>query len=192
MVGLLFALLVAGCAGSLVVTTQYGPVRGAVRNGVAQAWLNVPFASAPRFQPPVPPQPWTAVRDATVFGVGCPQDCFVYPQTCPKTTAEDCLQLNVFAPLAGATNATPLLPVVLYIPGGDFVQGTAANEQFDASAWANASQLVIVTTNYRLGALGFAQIGTQVAPNIGMQDQQSAMAWVGRNIAAFGGDPKRV
>jgi para-nitrobenzyl esterase len=185
----LLALLLALCGASLVVTTEYGPVRGALRNGAALAWLNVPFASAPRFLPPVPPAPWSEVRDATTFGVGCPQVCLLYRQTCPAKTAEDCLQLNVFAP--AVVESVPL-PVVLYIPGGDFVQGTAANEQFDASVWANASQVVIVTINYRIGALGFAQFVTQVAPNIGMQDQRFAMAWIGRNIAAFGGDPKRM
>ncbi len=128
MQGGLFALvLVAVGAGSLVVTTEYGPVRGAVRNGVALAWLNVPFASAPRFQPPAPPLTWTpVVRDASVFGVGCPQDCFVYPQTCPRTTSEDCLQLNVFAPGAVAEGSGPL-PVLLYLPGGDYVQGLGSN-----------------------------------------------------------------
>ncbi len=187
----LLVLLLSACSAidSLVVDTKYGEVRGSARNG-ARVFLNVPFASAGRFQMPQPPAPWSDVRDATKFGPGCPQLCFLHSFTCPSSMSEDCLQLNVYAPLS--SDSSSALPVILYLPGGDFFLGTAASAQFDAATWANASQVVIVTANYRLGALGLVQVGNEIPANLGMEDQRMAMRWVAANVAAFGGNGSRM
>ena len=108
--------------------------------------------------------------------------------------AEDCLSLNVWAPKE-AINGARALPVMLFIHGGAFVQGFGSSALYDGSAIA-ARGAVVVTFNYRLGALGFLSANAldsgAIGGNFGLMDQQAAMGWVQRNIALFGGDPKRV
>jgi len=175
-------------------------MRGVEGAGV-RAFLGVPFARPPvgelRWRAPRPVQAWNGVRDATRIGSDCTQAIgrkailgggggFV-------VGSEDCLYLNIYAPAAKAAEARP---VMVYIPGGAFTVGSGAN--YDPSRLAADQGRVVVTLNYRLGALGwlahpqFQAEGEGFGGNFGLMDQQAALQWVHRNIAAFGGDPSDV
>jgi para-nitrobenzyl esterase len=194
-------LLATGCgratppADPAVVATESGPVRGSTAPGV-RIFQGIPYAGAPdgplRWQPPVAPAPWTAVRDATKPGLRCIQDVRVDPDY-GLATSEDCLNLSVWTP-SGATPDSPR-PVMVWIHGGGFLNGSS---DIYKSGWlATRGDIVVVTINYRLGAMGFlahpalaAQDGDR--GNYGLADQQAALRWVRDNIAAFGGDPAKV
>ncbi|HEY9219657.1 MAG TPA: carboxylesterase family protein, partial [Phenylobacterium sp.] len=149
-----------------------------------------------RWAPPQRPVAWQGVRQATENGPSCPQR--MLPGNTPNgggangTTSEDCLQLNVFAPL----NAKKA-PVMVWIHGGAFTLGSGW--VYDGSNFARDG-VVLVSINYRLGALGFLahpSLTKAAAPdaplgNYGLMDQIAALEWVQRNIAAFGGDPNNV
>src|SRR5262245_30829179 len=186
----------SAAAGSPVVATDKGPVRG-VATGEVQAFLGIPYAAAPigdlRWRPPQEHAAWQGVRDASELGAHCPQLASPYGR---PSTSEDCLFLNVFAP--GKTNQgrPHLLPVMFWIHGGGLVLGLS--DGYDPAKLV-AQDVVVVTINYRLGELGFlahpalaAESPTGAAGNYGLMDQQAAMRWVQRNIRAFGGDPDNV
>ncbi len=101
--------------------------------------------------------------------------------------SEDCLQLNVFVP----NNATGKLPVAVFLPGGNFRQGAASTLLYDSRYWVAATPFVMVTVNYRLGALGWL-VQDGLPRNLGIQDQRLALQWVADNIGAFGGDAEQV
>jgi para-nitrobenzyl esterase len=172
-----------------VVTTLSGPVVGTLR-GEVRTFAGIPYAAPPvgplRFAAPAAPVPWTAPRDATHPGALCPQLVPLPPKT---RVAEDCLNLNVTAPVRGSG-----LPVLVFLHGGGFMHGGRAN--LDGAALA-AHGIVVVTINYRLGILGWLahpalDDGDGNTGNYGLEDQQAALRWVKSNIAAFGGDPARV
>ncbi|GGV12763.1 carboxylic ester hydrolase [Actinomadura cremea] len=176
-----------------VVRTQHGRVRGITRDGVT-AFLGVPYAAPPfgpnRFRAPRPPEPWDGVRDATEYGPTAPKPGYAGPFRTllpdPEIPGEDCLNLNVWTPEPGATG----LPVMVWIHGGAFVNGSGAVPTYDGRNFARDG-VVCVTINYRLGVEGFASLPG--APlNRGLRDQIAALEWVRDNIAAFGGDPGRV
>jgi para-nitrobenzyl esterase len=159
----------------------------------------VPYASPPvgqrRWARPEPPVPWPGTRTATRPGPRCPQG--VPPPAAPGTvaeepdpgTAEDCLTLAVTAP--AGTGAGAGLPVLVWLHGGGFAAG--AGSDYDPRQLAVEGGLVVVTVNYRLGALGFLGLpGLADGGAFGLLDQQEALRWVRRNIAAFGGDPANV
>ncbi|WP_277315285.1 carboxylesterase family protein [Sphingomonas sp. AOB5] len=188
----------AADAAPLVTLTQ-GRLAGVGSNGV-ERFLDIPFAEAPvgnlRWRAPRPPRGWAGIRDASKLGPACPQP--VRPAIVAGGIAdhqsEDCLQLNVWRP-AGARK----LPVMLWLHGGANVIGSGTFPAFDGTALARQG-VVVVTINYRLGALGYfahpaviaaAPRGEAVA-NYGLMDQLAALRWVQRNIAAFGGDPHQV
>lgn len=186
------ALATQAHAQAPVATTQYGPVQGA-RVGAVNEWLGIPYAAPPvgnlRWYPPQPPAPFTGTFQATQFGSSCPQGTSQFGR---PSTSEDCLFLNVYVP-AGATAASRL-PVMVWIHGGAFITGEGAD--YDGSPLASQGNVVVVTINYRLGLLGFlahAALATLdpngSSGNYGFQDQQAAIGWVKRNIAAFGGNP---
>jgi para-nitrobenzyl esterase len=108
--------------------------------------------------------------------------------------AEDCLTLNVWTP----TGSTSGLPVMMWVYGGAFLTGGTAISTYDASRVCAEQEVVVVSANYRLGALGFLWLGDHggdeagAVPNAGLLDQLAAMQWVGRNVSAFGGDPTRL
>jgi para-nitrobenzyl esterase len=206
-VGVAAAVLVAGAgaagaspasgAASPVVRTDGGLVRGASAAGV-NSFLGLPYAAPPtgnlRWRPPQPASAWTGVRPATQFGPSCPQ---AQPQSAnpflpPGTISEDCLYLNVYTPAAHPGGNRPVL---VWIHGGGLVQDGGRN--YDGTKLA-AAGAVVVTINYRLGALGFlahpalASRPGGPAGNYGLMDQQAALRWVQRNIAQFGGDPRNV
>lgn len=165
-------------------------------------FAGIPYAAAPvgarRFAAPAPPEPWVGVRDAGGPGRAAPQ----YPPRRPgplgswlcarRFRSEDCLFLNVDTP---ALDGAPR-PVVVWIHGGSFTTGTGS--YYDASQLARDGEVVVVTINYRLGGLGFVDLGgalggePRIASNLGIRDQIAALQWVRENIAAFGGDPGRV
>lgn len=185
------AALLSGCAAPApadpaVVATTAGPVRGQTADGY-RLFQGIPYAAAQRWQPPAAPPPWQAVRDATRPGLRCIQDTRVDPDF-GLPTGEDCLNLSVWTPSgAGARR-----PVMVWIHGGGFLNGSS--DLYHSQWLATRGDMVVVTVNYRLGALGFLA-HPALAPdpgNYGLADQQAALRWVRGNIAGFGGDPDRV
>jgi para-nitrobenzyl esterase len=197
-------LLTAGTGGAVasasgganpIVRIGDGLVRGAGVAGV-YSFLGLPYAAPPtgnlRWRPPQPAPSWSGVRDATQFGASCPQAQARNPFLPPGTISEDCLYLNVYTPTPRSGRDRPVL---VWIHGGGLVQDGARN--YDGTKLA-AAGAVVVTINYRLGALGFlahpalASRPGGAAGNYGLMDQQAALRWVQRNIARFGGDPHNV
>ncbi|BBY62938.1 carboxylic ester hydrolase [Mycolicibacterium helvum] len=183
-----------GQPGPAVVQTATGAVRGVVAPGY-RVFDGIPYAAAPvgplRWQPPQPAAPWPGVRDATKPGLRCIQDTSVDPDY-GRPTGEDCLNLNVWTP-DGASRSSQK-PVMVWIHGGGFLNGSA--DIYDARWMATQGDIVVVTVNYRLGALGFLA-HPALSPdgnigNYGLADQQAALRWVRDNIAEFGGDPTKV
>ena len=176
-----------------------GRIRGADEGGVTR-FLGVPYAAAPfgehRMAPPQPVEPWDGVRDATAYGPTCPKGDYPpqYQPLLPEQVipGEECLNLNVWTPSRRSRRAG--LPVLVWIHGGSFMNGSGSVLEYDGTAFARDG-VVCVTINYRLAAEGFLsprptpQAGTA---NLGLQDQVAALKWVQDNIAAFGGDPARV
>jgi para-nitrobenzyl esterase len=177
------------------VSVESGRLRGSARSG-HQAFLGVPFARAPldglRFAPPEPAVSWSGVRDAVAYGASAPQAQRV-AMMAPGPYSEDCLFLNVFTPRADRGRR----PVLVWIHGGGFVVGSASQPIYDGGPLAERGDVVVVTLNYRLGALGYLYVAGSdpaqpVASNAGQLDQTAALRWVRDNIATFGGDPEQV
>ena len=112
--------------------------------------------------------PWNGTLDATKFGPGCPQLCNLPPHTCPQTQSEDCLTLNIYTP---PNITSDLLPVVFYIPGGRFEQGASDTYLYDGR-YIVQHNVILVTTNYRLGALGFLYLEGEANGSFGIGDQR--------------------
>ena len=181
------------CAGGdpAVVCTADGPVRGSLEGG-SLAVRGIPYAAPPvgpnRWQPPGAPAAWSGTRDGTRFGNVCPQ--LAGPDVVGD---EDCLTVNVWTPRPAP--ATPLPVMVFFTGGGNHGfsgqgAGVFGGVKYDGKRLAPEG-VVFVSFNYRLGALGFLTTGT-LAGNYGSLDQIAMLQWLQRNIAAFGGDPKRV
>jgi len=178
-----------------VVQLRDGAVRGRVDSGVA-AFLGIPYAAPPfgphRMLPPQPVPAWAGERDATSFGPTVPKGDYP-PQYAPLfpevvIPGEDCLNLNVWTPDPGSGAGG--LPVLVWIHGGSFMNGSGSVGAYDGAAFARDG-VVCVTINYRLAAEGFLFLGDGIA-NLGLLDQLAALRWVQENIAAFGGDAGRV
>jgi para-nitrobenzyl esterase len=175
-----------------VVQTEYGAVRGRAQAGVS-SFLGIPYAAPPfgvnRMRPPRPVKPWTGERDATAYGPTAPKGDYPPPYVplFPEVVipGEDCLNLNVWTPGPDATG----LPVLVWIHGGSFMNGSGSVAEYDGAAFARDG-VVCVTINYRLAAEGFLSLDG--VANLGLLDQLAALRWVQDNIAAFGGDPARV
>ena len=180
------------------VTVEAGKLDGRVMDGV-QAFRGIPYVAAPvgplRWRPPQPAPAWSGVRDATQFGndgLQHPLPKFIDPGS-GQPESEDCLYANVWAPADGARH-----PVMVWIHGGGFTIGSGAMAVSDGAARARQG-VVVVTLNYRLGRFGFfahpaltADRPDEPTGNYALMDQIAALAWVKRNIAAFGGDPGNV
>ncbi|WP_207669850.1 carboxylesterase/lipase family protein [Thermaerobacter sp. FW80] len=187
-------------APAVVVETRYGAVRGR-KEGAVCVWKGIPFARPPvgelRFRPPEPPQPWSGVRDATRFGPASvqPDDRLISNLTGGATLPqdEDCLYLNIWSPSPEGRR-----PVMVWIHGGAYLTGAGSIPWYDGTSFAREGGVVLVTVNYRLGALGFLYLEEAFGPdfagsgNLGILDQIAALRWVKENIAAFGGDPDQV
>lgn len=168
-----------------IAMTALGDVRG-TRRGEVAVFKGIPFATAPRFAAPKHAERWDAVRDATVYGPQCPQVFGPLEQVLGGSSlpmAEQCLFLNVVTPACDGGRR----PVLVWVHGGAFVTGTGSMPWYEGSSLARRGDVVVVTINYRIGALGFTGPG-----NEGILDQLAALEWVHRNIAAFGGDPANV
>jgi para-nitrobenzyl esterase len=181
-----------------IVETKYGKLRGQVEEGLC-VFRGVPYAQAPvgdlRFRPPQPPLPWSGVRDAAAFGPMAPQGGSSLALLGADTgMAEDCLTLNLWTP--GLDR--PRRPVMVWIHGGAFSSGTGASQLYDGASLARRGDVVVVTLNYRLGALGFLchpelrDDETGACGNWGLLDQLAALEWIADHIAQFGGDPANV
>src|SRR5262245_16917145 len=178
-----------------VVQTEGGAVRGAEIDG-GFVFRGLPYAAPPtgslRWQAPQPAPAWDEVRDATEFAPSCPQQAGLFAP--PGPLDEDCLYLNVYTSGLGDAGASGR-PVLVWIHGGGLAVDAARN--YDPTSLA-AEGTVVVTVNYRLGALGFLShpaLASQPdgpSGNYGLMDQQAALRWVQRNIGEFGGDPDNV
>jgi para-nitrobenzyl esterase len=182
----------------VVVKTMFGPVKGEREKSVF-VFRGIRFAAPPvgplRFRPPVPPSAWTEVRSALDFAPACPQLVEIDPtENNNSVMAEDCLAVNVWTPGADIKKR----PVMVWIHGGGFIEGSARNTWYDGAKLAGFGDVVVVTLQYRMGALGFLDVsdlgGQDFAQsgNVGLLDQTAALKWVKENIAAFGGDPNNV
>jgi len=191
-----------------VVRTSSGPVSGIRPDAVGGVdgrcivrFLGIPFAAPPvgtaRWRRPEPPEPWAAVRPCTDFGPVSPQnpsplETMLGVGTRPMS--EDCLSLNVWTPACDDQGRA----VLVWVHGGGFAAGTGSVAWYDGSRLATVGDVVVVTVNYRLGALGWLHLehllGAEFAGsgNLGLLDQMAALGWVRDNIAGFGGDPGRV
>ncbi|BBX16481.1 carboxylesterase [Mycolicibacterium duvalii] len=183
-----------------VVDTTHGPVRG-VDDGTVQVWKGIRYAAAPvgdlRWRAPQPPARWTEPVDASRVSPVCPQPTDAQlPIDLGAPQGEDFLTLNVWAPPGTAAGADK--PVMVWVHGGAYVLGAASQPLYHGRRLAVDGDVVVVTVNYRLGALGFLELATvgadseRFSTNIGVRDVLAALQWVRDNIAAFGGDPGRV
>ncbi|MGH8209421.1 MAG: carboxylesterase/lipase family protein [Steroidobacteraceae bacterium] len=201
-----------------VVRTTNGPVRGLTSDGV-QTFKGIRYGAPPigplRFMPPQLPEPWTDVIDARDFGnpaiqvsmpfVGKPGTeteaakalktiSSMFLERDKKPVSEDCLFLNLWTPSAESGKR----PVMVWLHGGGFETGSGALNLYDGSNLARKSDIVLVTVNHRLNALGFLYLGDLMGPgytksgNAGMLDLVLMLQWVRDNIGAFGGDPTNV
>jgi carboxylesterase type B len=178
---------------SPVVHTDKGAIQGVTKAGV-DSYLGVRYARAPvrrlRWEPPQPATAWTGVLPTTSYGSRCPQ---TPSPNGPLSLTEDCLFLNVQRPTG--TVLGDALPVYVFIHGGGLTNGSAS--QHDGTSIVQQTGVIVVTINYRLGVLGWIGLPALTAAqgasgNYGLMDQLAALGWVHRNIAAFGGDSRRV
>jgi para-nitrobenzyl esterase len=181
-----------------LITTVAGRVRGVEENGV-WTFKGIPYAGDPsgplRWRPPAPAPSWHGVREADHFGLISPQPPPVPGMSIPgdpMESGEDCLSLNVWTPsTAGGSR-----PVLVWVHGGSFMSGSGASLLYRGDRLSRLGGVVVVTINYRLGALGFVAHSQLAAEggfgNWGMLDQLAALRWVQENISEFGGDPGNV
>ncbi len=182
-----------------VVMTEQGQVVGTV-TPTLRKFLGIPYAAPPvgdlRWTPPQAHAPWDTPLDATQFRSHCPQVASVFGAA---SVSEDCLFLNIFTPNEEATekNGPHGSPVMVWIHGGALTVGES--DDYIPTKLVQQGHVIVVTINYRLGALGFlahpalsAESPDHISGNYGLMDQQFALNWLQRNIAAFGGDPRNV
>ena len=184
----------SGLLAGSVIDTDHGPV---------ERFAGVPFGTAPvgvdRFRAARPAPPWTGVRAAATFGpapVQATSGPFAgsVPGMAVTAVDEDCLTLNVWRP---AHREHEPLPVMVWVSGGAFVVGGGSLATYEASRLCAEQHVVVVSVNYRVGALGFLDLrsvpgGDTADTNCGLRDLLLALQWVQGHIASFGGDPSRV
>ena len=182
------------------VDTKSGPVSGTTEGNGLRVFKGIPYAASPvgdrRWQAPQPVAPWTDVKPATAFGAQCMQrHQFADMIFRASGMSEDCLFLNVWTP---AKTGRERLPVLVYFYGGGFSAGDGSEPRYDGASMARQG-IVALTVNYRLGVFGFMahpdltkESAHHASGNYGLLDQAAALVWVRDNIAAFGGDPRRV
>ena len=189
--------------GAPVTRVSQGELQGRHRKGV-QLFAGIPYAAPPtgerRFRAPAPPEPWAGVRDARRFGPAAPQlPGEGLTNRVPIPWDEDCLTLNVVTPDCGPSERDGRLrPVYVWIHGGAYRNGQGSTPWYDGTSFAARGDVVVVTINYRLGALGFCDLGAHLGDGFatcginGTLDQVAAVRWVRENVEAFGGDPERI
>ncbi len=182
------------------VETRYGRVAGSEVGGI-KTFKGIPYARAPigerRFRPPEPPESWIGTRKATRAGNVSIQPSLPWMKFLNAGGAaqsEDCLHLNVWSPDLD----TAKRPVLVWIHGGGFLIGAGSTPIYEGRSLAKRGDMVVVSINYRLGALGYIHLnglggqGFEDVCNAGVRDQIAALEWVRDNIEAFGGDPDNV
>jgi para-nitrobenzyl esterase len=189
--GLAAAPVVASARGarpSPVATTRHGRVRGSIERDVL-VFRGIRYGAdtaTTRFRRPAPPAPWSGIADATAYGRAAPQTKAEEP------TSEDCLFLNVWTPAMDAGKR----PVMVYLHGGAHAHGSGSDPLYDGGNLVRRGDVVVVTLNHRLAAMGYAYLAQLGGPaesgNVGNLDIILALEWVRDNIARFGGDPGRV
>ena len=206
----IYVLILAWGVLPMFTTPAQAQMQVKIANGIAEGTLNkdtrvrhfkgLPFAEPPvgdlRWKPPQPAKNWQGVRKADKFGPRCMQrPIFGDMNFRSNGVSEDCLYLNVWTPEKAPKGK---LPVLVYLYGGGFVAGDGSEPRYDGESMATKG-IVAVTVNYRLTVFGFLAYPelTKESPqkasgNYGLLDQAAALKWVQQNIAAFGGDPKRV
>ena len=199
----LIALAIPAFALTDPVKTESGLVSGAPgTNPAVRVYKGIPYAAPPtgelRWKPPRPAAHWEGTRQATTFSKVCmqlpyPPESIYYRPSQPMS--EDCLALNIWT---AAASANERRPVMMWIHGGALTRGFGSTPTYDGEALA-ARGVVVVTINYRLNVFGFlahpgltAESDVHSSGNYGILDQIAALDWIRNNIAAFGGDPKRV
>lgn len=198
----LVLILVAGGATAVASSADTGPivaVQGGKVQGFSTSWgfgfRGIPYAAPPtgrlRWRPPQTVRAWSGIRDATHFAPSCPQSPTGNATFPPGRRSENCLYLNISTP---SLHQDANRPVLVWIHGGGLTQDAARN--YNGAMLAQRG-LVVVTINYRLGALGFLAHPALAARdgstgNYGLMDQQAALRWVRQNIARFGGNPHNV
>jgi para-nitrobenzyl esterase len=187
-----------------VVATALGALEGAIAGdpGV-RVFRGIPYAEAPvgerRFRPPIPVGAWEGVRPATEFGPAAPQPTGgpldgLVPGMTPSPIGEDCLSLTVWTPDPPGEGR----PVLVWIHGGAFMIGSSSLATYDGARIASEHGVIVVSINYRLGALGFLDLSQRggdrlgAVSNRGLLDQLLALEWIRDHIAVFGGDPGRI
>ena len=191
------------CAVPAATTT--GAIRGMLHDDSQTcSWHGIPFAAPPvdghRWQAPIPPEPWEGIRDGSQWGARCMQKKHAFERFMNRDPSgqmsEDCLYLNVWSPHERGDGP---YPVMVFMHGGGLGMGTANTPMYWGDRLAQGGDVVVVTPNYRLGALGYLALESLAAEdpdgstgNYGVMDQIAALQWVHDNIAAFGGDPHRV
>ncbi|KAJ2949163.1 hypothetical protein O0L34_g6104 [Tuta absoluta] len=191
---LLLISITSVSADKTLVQTNTGPIKGTYIDsfGVKYfAFQGIPYAEKPigdlRFKPPVPKKPWSEELDASHPGRVCPQTEGAYKK---DEMDEDCLFLNVFVP---ANKGDELLPVLFYIPGGEFKSLSGNANHVYGPQLLLRHDIIIVTFNYRLGALGFLSLETEEASgNAGLKDMLLALQWINDNVDQFGGNPNKI
>lgn len=186
--------------GAPQVKTANGILQGVSEASGIHAFKGIPFAQPPvgnlRWREPQAPKNWNGVRKADHFGPQAMQRA-IYNDMMFRSDgkSEDCLYLNVWTP---AKDAKEKLPVLVYFYGGGFQAGDGSEYRYDGEALAKKG-IITVTVNYRLGILGFMahpeltkESPNHASGNYGLMDQHAALVWVQKNIAAFGGDPKKI
>ena len=180
------------------VMTESGTISGVSAIGLS-VYKGVPFAAPPvgdlRWRPPMPAAPWIGTRKADAFAPACMQVGVSMPGETPPVVSEDCLYLNIWTP---AKTAHEHLPVIVWIYGGGYINGSASMPLYWGDRLARKG-VIVVTIAYRLGPLGFLALPELTreslhhsSGNYGLMDQIAALEWMQRNIATFGGDPKNV
>jgi para-nitrobenzyl esterase len=183
-----------------IAETTSGKIEGVFRKGLYK-FCGVPYAAPPvgkrRWLPPTPPEPWGGTRPAKEFAPTAPQvpmeiQLLTPPEKLPQS--EDCLYLNIWTPgMDGAKR-----PVMVWIHGGGFTTGAGSWVVYNGRTLSTHGDVVVVTINYRLGALGFLNLNEvtkgkiPATGNEGLLDQVLALEWVRDNISRFGGDPDNV
>ena len=178
-----------------IVQTEAGRVHGSSENGLG-VYRGIPYAAPPvgdlRFRVARPHPGWDDVLDCESFRPIAPQipneALEAVVGGAPQEQSEDCLFLNVWTP--GTDDA--VRPVMVWIHGGAFTLGSGSDGLYDGAMLASRGDVVVVTINYRLGALGFLHLPALEESNFGMRDQVAALRWVRDNIDSFGGDPGNI
>jgi para-nitrobenzyl esterase len=186
--------LLGAAAPDPVVTITGGQIKGRLIEGGGATFKGVPFAEPPlgelRWRDPVPPKPWTGVRDAGAYRPPCTQ-----PSPNRQDSQEDCLYLNMWIPDLPAKSPRP---VMLWLFGGSNVGGSGNEPVLDGTSLSRRG-VIVITMNWRLGVFGFlahpaltAESPHHSSGNYGLLDQIQALKWIRENIARFGGDPGKV